>query len=109
MLGEPFGIVGWDAANGGEIGLDAGLFKAGLDEVLGGAYEDAGAAADGGAEGAEVAAGFRCEEEDDLLGFGGDGDGDALFADFLFQVWISKNQLSGGGFVVPRRKAATRR
>ena len=28
---------------------------------------------------------------------------------FLFQVWISVNQLSGGGLVVPRRKAATRR
>ena len=25
---------------------------------------------------------------------------------FLFQVWISENQLSGGGLVVPRRKAA---
>ena len=83
VVGESFGVVGWDAADGGEIGLDAGLLEAGFDEVLRGANEDAGAAADGGAEGAEVAACLGREEEDDLLGLGGDGDGDALFADLL--------------------------
>ncbi len=59
------------------------MLEAGLDEVLRGADEDAGAAADGGAEGAEVAAGFGSEKEDDLLGLIGDGDGDALFANLL--------------------------
>ncbi len=80
VLGESFGVVGWNAVDVGEVDLDAGLLEAGFDEVLRGADEDAGAAADGGAEGGEVAAGFRGEEEDDLLGLGGNGDGDALFA-----------------------------
>ena len=83
VLGEGLGVVGWDAAHVGEVGFDAGLFEAGFGEVLRGADEDAGAAADGGAESGEVAAGFGGEEEDDLLGLGGDGDGDALFADFF--------------------------
>ena len=83
VLGEGLGVVGRDAADVGEIGFDAGLLEAGFGEVLRGADEDAGAAADGGAEGGEVAAGFGREEEDDLLGFVGDGDGDALFADFF--------------------------
>jgi len=83
VVGEGLGVVGRNAADVGEIDLDAGLFESGLDEVLRGADEDAGAAADGGAEGGEVAAGFRGEEEDDLLGLGGDGDGNALFANLL--------------------------
>src|SRR5271156_6843050 len=58
VLGESLGVVGWDAADGGEVSFNAGLFKAGFYEVLGGADEDAGAAADGGSECAEVAAGF---------------------------------------------------
>ena len=65
----------------GDVFFDAGLLEAGLVEVLGGADEDAGAALDGGAKGGEVAAGFGGEEEDGLLGLGGDGDDDALFAD----------------------------
>ena len=52
-------------------------------EVLGGANKDAGTAADGGAQGAEVAAGLRGEEEDGLLGFVGNRDGDAFFADLF--------------------------
>ncbi len=79
MLGESFGVVGWNAVDVGEVDLNSSLFEAGFDEVLRGADEDAGAAADGGAEGGEVAAGFRGEEEDDLLGLGGYGDGDAFF------------------------------
>jgi hypothetical protein len=79
VLGESFGVVGWNAVDVGEVDLDSGLLEAGFDEVLRGADEDAGAAADGGAEGGEVAAGFRGEEEDDLLGLGGYGDGDAFF------------------------------
>ena len=65
-------------------------------EVLRGADEDAGAAADGGAEGAEVAAGFRGEEEDDLLGLVGDGDGDALFADFFVPGLDAEEPVVGG-------------
>ena len=83
VLGEGFGVVGRDTADVGEIGFNAGLFEAGFGEVLRGADEDAGAAADGGAEGAEVAAGFWCEKEDDLLGLVRNRDGDALFADFF--------------------------
>ncbi len=83
VFGEGFGVVGGDAADVGEVGFDAGLLEAGFEEVLRGADEDAGAAADGGAEGGEVAAGLGGEEEDDLLGFGGDGDGNAFVADFL--------------------------
>ncbi len=83
VLGEALGVVGWDATHVGEIGFDAGLLEAGFGEVLRGTDEDAGTASDGGAEGGEVASGFGCEEEDDLLGFVGDGDGDALFADFF--------------------------
>ena len=83
VLGEGLGVVGGDAAHVGEIGFDAGLFEAGFGEVLRGADEDAGAAAYRGAKRAEVAAGFRSEEEDDLLGFGGHGDDDAFFADFF--------------------------
>ncbi len=83
MLGEGLGVVGGDAADGGEIFFDAGLLEAGFEEVLRGADEDAGAAADGGAEGGEVAAGLGGEEEDGLLGLVGDGDGDAFFADFF--------------------------
>ena len=85
--GEEIGVVeqggrvaGWNEFHGGEIGLDAGLLEAGLGEVLRGSDEDAGAALDGGTEGGEVAAGFWREEEDGLLGFGGDGDGDTLVA-----------------------------
>ena len=78
--------------------LDAGLLEAGLGEVLRGADEDAGAAADGGAEGGEVAAGFGGEEEDDLLGLVGDGDGDALFAD-LFVPGLDLGEPVVGGRV----------
>ena len=77
-------VAGGDLFHLGEIFLDAGLLEAGFDEVLVGADEDSGTAFDGGAEGGEVAAGLRGEEEDGLLGAGGDGDGDALFADFFF-------------------------
>ncbi|WP_433963980.1 hypothetical protein [Tunturiibacter gelidiferens] len=90
MFGETFGVFGRHTADRGEIGFNAGLLEAGLDEVLRRADEDARATADGGAQGAEVATGFGRKEEDYLLGLGGDGNGDALFADFLFQVWISK-------------------
>ncbi|MCU1252807.1 MAG: hypothetical protein JWQ49_5836, partial [Edaphobacter sp.] len=98
VLGEGLGVVRWDKADVGEIGFDAGLFEAGLGEVLRGANEDAGAAADGGAEGAEVAAGFRGEEEDDLLGLGGHGDGYALFAD-LFVPGLDLGEPVVGGRV----------
>src|SRR6185437_13684519 len=58
------GVGERDAADVSEIFLDAGLLEAGLGEVLRGADEYAGAAADGGLEGREVAAGLRREEED---------------------------------------------
>ena len=83
VLLELVGVGGRDAADVGEVLLDAGLLEAGLGEVLRGADEDAGAAADGGLEGGEVAAGLRREEEDGLLGLLGDGDEDALFAHVL--------------------------
>ena len=96
VFGERLRIVGWNATDGGEVGFDAGLFEAGFDEVLRGADEDAGAAADGGAEGAEVAAGFRGEEEDDLLGLVGHGDGDALFADLFVPGLDAEEPVVGG-------------
>ncbi len=65
-------------------------------EVLRGADEDAGTAADGGAEGAEVAAGLRGEEEDDLLGLVGHGDGDALFADLFVPGLDTEEPVVGG-------------
>ena len=109
VLGEGLGVVGRDAADVGEIGFNSCLLESGFEEILRGADEDAGATTDGGAEGGEVAAGFGREEEDDLLGLVWDGDGDALFADFFVPGLDVVDQLSGGGLVVPRRKAATRR
>ena len=103
------GSEGGTFAHGGDVLLDAGLLEAGLGEVLRGADEDSGAAADGGSEGGEVAAGLGGEEEDDLLGLVGDGDADAFFADLAVPGFDPVNQLSGGGLVVPRRKAAMRR
>ena len=83
VLGQGLGVVRWDAADVGEVGFDAGLLEAGFVEVLRGANEDAGTAADSGAEGAEVAACLGREEEDGLLGLFGYGDGDALVTDFF--------------------------
>ena len=64
--------------------------------VLRGADEDARAAADGGAEGAEVAAGLWGEEEDDLLGLVGHGDGYALFADLFVPGLDTEEPVVGG-------------
>ena len=83
VLLERGGVGGRDAADVGEVLLDAGLLEAGFGEVLRGANEDAGAAADGGFQGGEVAAGLRREEEDGLLGLLGHGDEDAFLADVL--------------------------
>jgi len=83
VVEEGPGVGGWHLAHGGEVHLDAGLLEAGLSEILRGADEDSGTSADGGAEGGEVAAGFRGEEEDGLLGFVGDGDFDAFVTDGL--------------------------
>lgn len=83
VLSEGLRVVGWDTAHVGEIGFDTCLFEAGFKEVLRGANEDTGASADGGAEGREVTAGFRGEEEDDLLSLIGHSDGDAFFTNFF--------------------------
>ncbi len=96
MIEQGLGVGGRNLPHGGEILFDAGLLEAGLGEVLGGADEDAGAAADGGAEGAEVAAGLRGEEEDGLLGLVGNGDGDALFADLFVPGLDAEEPVVGG-------------
>ncbi len=80
---EGLGVAGRNELHGGDVFFGAGLFKAGFGEVLGGADEDAGAAFDGGAEGAEVAAGFGGEEEQGLLSVGRNGDEDTFFADLF--------------------------
>ena len=64
----------------GEVGFEAHPVPAGGLQILGGADKGAGTAADGGAQGAEVAAGFRGEKDERLLGLIGNGDEDALFA-----------------------------
>ena len=100
VIGEALGLSGWDLAQGSDVLFYAGLLEAGFDEVLGGTNEDAGAGADGGAEGGEVAAGLGCEEEDGLLGFVGDGDGDAFLADvfapgFDFEEPVVRRRVGG--------------
>src|SRR5581483_9643244 len=83
VLQELGGVPGGDAADVGEVTLDARLFKAGFGEILGGPDEDAGTAADGGFESGEVAACLRSEEEHGLLGLLGHGDEDAFLANIL--------------------------
>jgi hypothetical protein len=78
-----FGIGGRDTADVGKVGLDSDLLEASLDQILGGADEDARTATDGGPEGGEVTAGFWCQEEDDLLSLAWNRDGDAFFANFF--------------------------
>ncbi len=96
VLGEGLGVVWRDATDVGEVGFDAGLLESCFEQILRGADEDAGAAADGGAEGGEVSSGFGCEEEDDLLGLVGDGDSDALFADFFVPGLDVEEPVVGG-------------
>jgi hypothetical protein len=74
------GIRGRDAPDIGEVLLDARLLEAGLGEILRGADEDAGATADRGFEGGEIAPGLRGKEEDSLLSLLGHSDEDALLA-----------------------------
>ena len=78
VVEEGLGIGGGGLANGGDVFLDASLLEACLEQVLGGADEGAGAAADCFFKGGEVAAGFGSEEEEGLLGLVGNGDGDSL-------------------------------
>jgi hypothetical protein len=94
---KAFGSPGGTWLHGGEILLDASLFEAGFGEVLRGANEDAGPAADGGAQGAEVAAGLGGEEEDDLLGFVGTVTVTPSSRTFLCQVSISDEPVVGRG------------
>jgi len=96
MLLEGFGVGGWDTPDASEVFFDAGLFEAGFGEVLGGSDEDSGATFDGGAEGGKVAAGFGREEENGLLGFVGDGDEGALFADFFVPGLDADEPVVGG-------------
>ena len=83
VLGQGLLIGGCDLADLGDVFFDACLFKAGLCEVLGRTDKDAGTSAHGGTQGAEAAAGLRCEKEDGLLGLFGDGDGHAFGANML--------------------------
>ena len=92
---EGSGIVGGDALHGFEIGIDAGLLEAGLGEILRGTNEDAGAALNGGAKGGKIATGFWREEKDGLLGLGGNGNGDAFFADFFVPGFDAGEPLVG--------------
>jgi hypothetical protein len=78
VIEHRLGIGRRNLAHGSDVFFDAGLLEARGCEVLRGADEDAGAAADGLAECGEVTSGFGGEEEDRLLGFIGDGDGYAL-------------------------------
>ena len=97
VLGEGGLVSGWDLLHLLEVLFYAGLLESGFDEVLVGADEDAGGAFDGGTEGAVVASGLRGEEEDGLLGFGRDGDGDALFADLFFPGFDAREPVVGRG------------
>jgi len=97
VLLELDGVGGRDAADGGEVFLDAGLLEAGFGEVLRGADEDSGATLDGGTEGGEVASGFGGEEEDGLLGFGRNGDEGAFVADFLVPGLDTDEPIVGWG------------
>ena len=83
VLGDGRGIVRGDVLHFSDVLFYAGLLEASLNQVLVCSDEDAGTAFDGGAEGGEVATGLWREEEDDLLGLGWDGDGDAFFADLF--------------------------
>jgi len=65
----------WDCLHGGEVAFDALLLEGGFVEIGVGANEEAGLAFDGGAEGFEVATGFRRDEDEGLLGFVGNDDG----------------------------------
>ena len=65
---QGFGVGLAGDADLGEIGFQAHAVPACSFQVLGGADEGAGAVVDGFAEGAEVAAGFRGEEDQGLLG-----------------------------------------
>ena len=67
-------VGGIERAHALEVLLDAGLFEAGLVEILRGSDKDAGAAFDGRAQGAEVAAGFGRQKQNYLLGLLRDGD-----------------------------------
>jgi hypothetical protein len=91
------GVSGWNFLDLFEVFFDAGLLEAGLGEVLGGADEGSRAAFDGGAEGAEIAAGFWSEEQDRLLSLSRHGDEDALVAD------VSLPGFDAGEPVVRRR------
>jgi hypothetical protein len=98
------GVGGRNAADGGDVLFDAGLFKAGLDEVLRGADEGAGAALDGGAEGGEVAAGFGGEKSRACWASAGTVMKVPSSRTLRSQVSMRVNQASGGGLVTPRRK-----
>ena len=84
MLLDGGGIGGGNLLHPGEIFFDTGFFETGFGEILRSADEDARAALDGRAQGAEVATRFRCEKENGLFRVLRDGDRDAFGANVLF-------------------------
>ena len=95
VLLERFAVAWRDLLHCVEILFDAALFEAGFRKILRGADEDAGSTLDGGAEGAEVAAGFRRQKEDGLLRLVRDRDGDAFFANFFVPGFYAKEPVIG--------------
>ena len=77
---EGFGVGLGGFLDVGEVSLKAHALPAGSLEVLCGADKSAGPAADGVAEGVEVASGLWREEDEGLLGLIGNGNEYALFA-----------------------------
>ena len=91
----------------GQIGFEAHPFPTGGLQILGGTHEGAGLVADRLAQGVEVAAGLRGEEEQGLLRLSGDVDEYTLVAGLAGPGFHAREPLGGGGLVDPRRKATT--
>src|SRR6202012_2065556 len=100
------GVGGRETGGVDAILLEAGLLETGLGEVLRGANEDAGTAADGGLQSGEVAAGLRREKEDGLLCLLWDGDEDALFADVLLPGLNAGEPVLGRGIRIAAEEDA---
>ncbi len=106
VLLEGLGVRGRDAADGREVLFDARLLEAGFDEVLRSADEGAGTAADGGAEGREVAAGFGGHEHNGLLSLSGDGYECAFLADSGVPGFDAEEPVVGRGIGVAAEEDA---